>query len=177
MTLIPRTMLATCMFASGVCLAQTSIQRISAPFSPPQQRVALPVAPAQTESRPPEQPGHVGNPTGGDAPAFAAAIVAEPPLELRESDRSLRNTFSRWGQDAGATVVWQLADDIPLDAVGPVPAGRSGLTATSLAESRYPKLVEAMVTIARAFSSAKAPFVVREFDNAILVLPRVEERK
>ena len=100
-----------------------------------------------------------------------------PMYELRESDKSIRNTFARWARDAGTSVVWQLPDDIPLDAVGQVPPGRSGLAPSALAPSSHPKLVEAMVTVAKAFANSKAPFVIREFDNAILVMPRSEERK
>lgn len=147
----------------------SSIRMAEQPF-----QAKLPFAPAAVQT---------SRPAASVTLTTTAAQLKDPDTEvtstyeLRESDKSVRNTFARWARQTGASVVWQLADDIPLDAVGKVGPGRSGIAPSVLQESRHPSLVEAMVTVAKAFSNAKAPFVIREFDNAILVVPRSEERK
>jgi hypothetical protein len=147
----------------------SSIRMAEQPF---QGKLPFSPAPVQT-STPAASVTSTATATQSQGPVAELA----PTYELRESDKSIRNTFARWARDAGTSVVWQLPDDIPLDAVGPVLPGRSGLTSTDLAVSRFPHLVEAMATVARAFASGRTPIVIREFDNVLLVMGRVEERK
>lgn len=99
-------------------------------------------------------------------PTLAPVLVAPSPtpvsiprivFELRASDRSLKNAFLRWAEEHRQQVVWRLSGDIPLDANGPV-------SAVSLAD--------AMTQAAAAIADKQEPFVIREYDNAIVVLPR-----
>jgi hypothetical protein len=78
-------------------------------------------------------------------------------FELRASDKSLRNAFQRWGEEHRRQVIWRLAGDIPLDAV-------ASISSVSL--------VDALTQAALAFADKQEPFVIREYDNAIVVLPR-----
>lgn len=72
---------------------------------------------------------------------------------------------------------WLLADDVPIDAPGPVRNSYPDLDSRLFEGSNYPELVEAMTVVARAFSKSRSPFVVREFDNTIVVQPRLSARK
>jgi hypothetical protein len=95
------------------------------------------------------------------APPVSSPVVPAPVpkivFEVRASDKSLKNTFLRWAEEHRQQVVWRLSGDIPLDANGPV-------NAVSLAD--------AMTQVAAAFWDKKEPFVIREFDNVIVALPR-----
>lgn len=94
------------------------------------------------------------------APEASAPVAAAPRrlvFELRANDRSLKNAFMRWSEEHRQQVVWRLSGDIPLDANGPV-------YAVSLAD--------AMTQAAAAFADKQEPFVIREYDNAIVVIPR-----
>lgn len=78
-------------------------------------------------------------------------------FDLRPSDRSVKNAFARWAEESKQQVVWRLAGDLPMDASGPV-------RATSLAD--------AMTQVAASFSDKPEPFVIRQYDNALVVMSR-----
>lgn len=105
------------------------------------------------------------------AAAAAAAMAANTtPFELTLGDADIRRAFERWARNY-KTVVWALAPDLPIDAatglIVPHP-----LDVAAAAQSQNPTLLAAMMKVARSFESSKTPFVIREYDNAIVVRPR-----
>lgn len=129
---------------------------------------AFPIAPARL----PVAPLPVATPPAPPAPA---PIVRTYSLE--PADKNLRAAFGRWALARGASMQWLMADDVPIDAPGPVRNTYPDLDPRQFSGSSYPDLVEAMTVVARAFSKSRAPFVVREFDNTIVVQPRRDARK
>jgi hypothetical protein len=114
------------------------------------------------------------------APAAAKPVTQAPVARtyaLEEKDRNLRAAFGRWARERGASMQWLLVDDVPIDAPGPVRNTYPDLDPQQFASSSYPDLVEAMTVVAHAFSKSRSPFVVREFDNTIVVQPRLSARK
>ena len=89
-------------------------------------------------------------------PVTTAMPVTKLLFELRGSDMNLKNAFLRWAEEHRQQVTWRLSNEVPLDAVG-------AITATSL--------VDAMTQVAVAFQDKKEPFVIREYDNTIVILP------
>ena len=94
--------------------------------------------------------------------AKPSAVTPSPTrvmvFELRTTDGTVKNAFLRWAEDVGAQVNWQLQSELPLDATGRIEAAT---------------LPEAMTEVAKAFATRAQPFVIREYDNTILVLPRL----
>ncbi len=92
----------------------------------------------------------------------ATAIAAPGKVfELRRSDGNVKSAFLRWAEAEGKQVNWQLQSELPLDATARIAAST---------------LAEAMTEVAKAFTSHAKPFVIREYDNTILVLPRLVAR-
>ncbi|ABD71937.1 hypothetical protein Rfer_4250 (plasmid) [Rhodoferax ferrireducens T118] len=92
------------------------------------------------------------------------APAATPPgrvFELRRSDGNVKTAFLRWAEAADKQVNWQLQSELPLDATARIEAST---------------LAEAMTEVAKAFTTHAKPFVIREYDNTILVLPRLVAR-
>lgn len=111
------------------------------------------------------------------APASLVPPPAPRPLVLEPGDKNLRAAFGRWARDRGANMQWLMTDDVPIDAPGPVRNTYPDLDPQQFAGSNFPDLVEAMTVVARAFHKSRAPFVVREYDNTIVVQPRLSARK
>lgn len=124
-------------FAPAPALAAD--KRLNAQLSPP---IALPVG----------------------APPVPSPIPVKPDMRLYEimsTDINVKSTFLRWADAEKRTVIWNLDNDIPIDATGSFDAQN---------------LAEAMTTVAQAFADKKVPFVIREYDNAIVVIPRWQGR-
>lgn len=146
-------LIASCLATSNLVQAQTAIvtAQKSDVFRPKTGRfsdasgMAAPGAPVAAETR-------------AVAPTAIAPIQAPKiSFELRASDLNLKNAFLRWGEEHRQQVIWRLANEVPLDALGTV-------SATSLAD--------ALTQVAIAFQDKKEPFVVREWDNAIVIIPQ-----
>ncbi len=102
-------------------------------------------------------------PATATAPAKPSAEPVLPLLtfELRATDGTVKNAFLRWAEEAKIQVNWQLQSELPLDAVGPV----TGVS-----------VPDAMTNVAKAFVDKPQPFVIREYDNTTVVLPRLLAR-
>lgn len=94
-------------------------------------------------------------------PVAPAAVSPARVFELRRSDGNVKSAFLRWAEAAGKQVNWQLQSELPLDATARIEAST---------------LAEAMTEVAKAFTTHAKPFVIREYDNTILVLPRMVAR-
>lgn len=96
-----------------------------------------------------------------EAPTKDSFPVARPVkrilFELKSTDATVKNAFLRWAEEAGAQVNWQMQSELPLDATGHIEAI---------------SLADAMTKVAQAFATRAQPFVIREYDNTIVVLPR-----
>lgn len=99
-------------------------------------------------------------------PAVIPAPVAPAPVplrvfELRREDGTVKNAFLRWAEATGTQVNWQVQSELPLDAWARIEAAT---------------VAEAMTEVAKAFATRGQPFVIREYDNTIVVLPRLVAR-
>jgi hypothetical protein len=157
----------TCLAVSAMAASlHAGAQNVRVNTAPFMDAPMLPFAPAA-------RPRSNGNLTLGDpsetsairSPADAVALPVahaaqsrpQATFALLAEDRTVRSAFLRWADQAKAQVVWQVDGDIPLDATGTV-VGAS--------------LADAMTQVAAAFVDKKLPFVIREYDNAIVVLSR-----
>ena len=105
------------------------------------------------------------------APAPVAAPVAAPVVQgsmlkrfaFQASDRTVDGAFSRWAEESklGKKVTWRAARKPPLDALGDFEAENA---------------VVAMTMVAASFENSRNPFVVEEYDNVIVVVPRIAAR-
>lgn len=79
------------------------------------------------------------------------------------SDKTVDGAFSRWAEESklGKKVTWRVARKPPLDALGDFEAENA---------------VVAMTMVAASFENSRNPFVVEEYDNVIVVVPRIAAR-
>jgi len=127
----------------------------------------------------------------GPAPVFSTApLVPSAPAQaaskrpgqwqrwtLLLSDVTVEKAFERWARDRKATLRWLVGRDMPVDAAADaVVPDAVDFDQAATEGSADPELIAAMTKVAKAFWQSKSPFVVREYDNAILVVPRSETR-
>lgn len=98
-------------------------------------------------------------------PAVATAVQG-PTLKrfaFQASDKTVDGAFSRWAEESklGKKVTWRVARKPPLDALGDFEAENA---------------VVAMTMVAASFENSRNPFVVEEYDNVIVVVPRIAAR-
>ncbi len=129
-------------------------------------------------------------------PAPQAAPVAPPPtlgavrplvlptpqvapranFSLLANDGDVGKAFERWARERKASVKWLVGRDLPIDAPAEIAPDADDLANAMAANSADPHLVAAMLKVARAFRTSKHPFVIREYDNTLVVVPRVGSR-
>jgi hypothetical protein len=116
------------------------------------------------------------------APATAVQSQIQRPREwqrwsLMVSDSTIERVFERWARERKVTLRWLVGRDLPIDAAAEtiVPDVRD-FDQAAAEGSADPEMAAAMMKVARAFKNSKAPFVVREYDNAFLVMPKSETR-
>jgi hypothetical protein len=82
---------------------------------------------------------------------------------LLETDKTIDGAFRRWAKEAGLNkaVVWRLPGKLPLDVLGEFEAADA---------------VSAMTKVAESFARSANPFVVEEYDNAIVLVSRITAR-
>lgn len=118
-------------------------------------------------------------PTPPSTPASLPTVTPGPvaiPFELTLADADVRRAFERWARGFKA-LIWLLPPDLPIDAAtGPITPHPADQASATQAQSADPALVAAMMKVARSFESSKTPFVIREYDNAIVVRPRAGSR-
>ncbi len=124
-------------------------------------------------------PTSAPTPTSPPTPAPLSAVAPGPvaiPFELTLADADVRRAFERWARGFKA-LIWLLPPDLPIDAAtGPITPHPADQASATQAQSADPALVAAMMKVARSFESSKTPFVIREYDNAIVVRPRAGSR-
>jgi len=139
-------LLTACALACHCATAQVRTSDDAFPIRPPS--VSLPVAPLAF----PKQP--------------IAVLPARPEKPMRyfdilATDVNVKTTFLRWADVEKRIVIWNIDNDIPIDAAGSFEAA---------------DLAAAMTIVAESFTDKKVPFVIREYDNAIVVMPRWQLR-
>lgn len=107
----------------------------------------------------------VAAPALGATPVAANAVQG-PTLKrfaFQASDKTVDGAFSRWAEESklGKKVTWRVARKPPLDALGDFEAENA---------------VVAMTMVAASFENSRNPFVVEEYDNVIVVVPRIAAR-
>ncbi|MDO8768395.1 MAG: TrbG/VirB9 family P-type conjugative transfer protein [Burkholderiaceae bacterium] len=82
---------------------------------------------------------------------------------FQANDKTVEGAFTRWAEEAklGKKVTWRVARKPPLDALGDFEAESA---------------VVAMTMVAASFENSRNPFVVEEYDNVIVVVPRISAR-
>ena len=100
------------------------------------------------------------------ATPVAANAVQGPTLKrfaFQASDKTVDGAFSRWAEESklGKKVTWRVARKPPLDALGDFEAENA---------------VVAMTMVAASFENSRDPFVIEEYDNVIVVRPRIAAR-
>lgn len=143
-------------------IALQAAPTVQAPAAPPP--ISAPVAPTQ-----------VTTPVNRSATALVSmqpGVIASRAFRLDTNDRNVRTAFTRWAQSRGTTVQWLLNDDAPIDASGEVRNTYDDMPSSQFAGYRVPELIEAMTVVARSFGRSRTPFVIREYDNTIVVMPR-----
>ena len=148
--------------APATSLAADVVRTINKPYAKPP--LATPSAPLPTAP-----------PTPAPPPALAPGPVAIS-FELTLADADVRRAFERWARGY-KTLIWLLPPDLPIDAAtGPITPHAADLASTAHAQSGDPALLATMMKVARSFELSKTPFVIREYDNAIVVRPRAGSR-
>ena len=105
---------------------------------------------------------------------------AKPPatFSLLVSDVDVPRAFERWARERNVTLRWLVGRDHAIDAGTPqVVPDPADVQLARNAGSADPELVAAMVKVAKSFGKSKYPFVIREYDNAIVVQPKSGERQ
>lgn len=125
-------------------------------------------------------------PTTGVAPAPDKPMTMAQPLSrpaqwhrwsLPMTDGTVEHAFERWARERRVTFRWLVGRDLPVDAgAEAIVPDVNDFDAAARAGSSDPELVAAMMKVARAYWRSKSPFIVREYDNAVLVLPKSEAR-
>lgn len=105
------------------------------------------------------------------ATVLVAAPVVTPAVHVptlkrfafHANDKTVDGAFSRWAEESklGKKVTWRVARKPPLDALGDFEAENA---------------VVAMTMVAASFENSRNPFVVEEYDNVIVVVPRIAAR-
>ena len=105
------------------------------------------------------------------ATVLVAAPVVSPAVHVptlkrfafHANDKTVDGAFSRWAEESklGKKVTWRVARKPPLDALGDFEAENA---------------VVAMTMVAASFENSRNPFVVEEYDNVIVVVPRIAAR-
>jgi len=116
-----------------------------------------------------------------DKPANLTQPVGRPAQWQRWSvpmtDGTVERAFERWARERRMTLRWLVGRDLPVDAgAETVVPDANDFEAAARAGSSDPELVAAMMKVARAYWKSKSPFILREYDNAMLVLPKSEAR-
>lgn len=99
------------------------------------------------------------------APVAPAAAITSglKRFTFQVNDKTVEGAFTRWAEEAklGKKVTWRVARKPPLDALGDFEAESA---------------VVAMTMVAASFENSRNPFVVEEYDNVIVVVPRISAR-
>jgi len=109
--------------------------------------------------------------------AQAQAPKAAPTFTLLATDVNVPRAFERWARERRMTVRWLVDRDHDIDAAAPeVVLEPADLELARREGSADPELAAAMMKVARSFKRSKAPFVIREYDNAFVVEPKSGNR-
>lgn len=172
-------LLALVVACSAAASTEDVVRSVDKPFGrKPGQRLAAPAS---------DKPANFAAPIS-DKPANMAAPVSDKPAQIARptqwqrwsllvSDVTVERAFERWARERKVTLRWLVGRDMPVDAGAElVTPEMNDYEAAARAGSADPELAAAMMKVARAFAHSKSPFVVREYDNALLVVPKSETR-
>lgn len=127
-------------------------------------------APCYMGQQRPGQPANQVVPTQERVAASVSSGIVSPSTTtglrryvLQPNDKTVEGAFVRWAAESklGKQVVWRATRKPPLDAYGEIEADNP---------------VAAMTMVAASFESSRYPFVIEEYDNVIVVTPKVIAR-